>query len=129
MRGEITNRQRAKQLRDYSGLCFDAITPTDIDGLIEYHGRGYILIEVKLEDAPMDSGQRLAFERLTDDLNRAARPTIFLIASHNEVDPEEDIDVANTIVSEYRYKKHWRIPKSHITVKEAIEWFLKHKLN
>jgi len=128
-RGLIKNRERAKQLRDYSGLCFDTITPTDVDGLIEYHGRGYILIEVKFGDAPMDRGQRLAFERLTDDLNRAGRPTIFLIVGHDQRDPEKDIDVGTSIVTEYRYNRQWRIPKSQCTTREITEWFLEHKLS
>ena len=35
-RGVIQNRDRKKQIIDFSGLKYGKITPTDIDGLIEY---------------------------------------------------------------------------------------------
>ena len=128
-RGAIHNRDRAKQLRDFSGLRFGNITPTDLDGLIEYQGKGYVLIETKLNNAPLLYGQKLALERLTDDLNRARRPTICIIASHNSSNPNEDIDVANAIVSEYRFKGQWRMPESQYTTRHLIESFIEKILN
>ena len=124
VRGEIHNRARAKQLRDFSGLLFGNITPTDIDGLIEYHGKGYIGIEMKLTGASLGLGQKLAFERLTDDLSRAGKPTIYIIASHDSDDPNEDIDVANAIVSEYRFKGKWRTLQSRYTVRDLAVLFI-----
>jgi len=47
VKGVIHAPQRATQLRDYSGLLFGNITPTDIDGLIEYKNIGYVIIELK----------------------------------------------------------------------------------
>jgi len=44
-RGTIRNATSALQLRDYSGLCWDRITPTDIDGLIDFGGRAFVLFE------------------------------------------------------------------------------------
>ena len=102
-RGVIKNRDRARQLRDYSGMLFGKITPTDIDGMIEYHNKGYVVIELKLADTPLDFGQRLALARLTDDINKAQKKTLCIIANHDIHDPSKDIDVAQTIVSEYRY--------------------------
>jgi hypothetical protein len=121
-RGEIHYRERARQLRNYSGLCFGNITPTDIDGLIEYHGKAYLIIEVKLNNTRVSFGQRLALERLTDDL---LRPSMCIIAMHEIENPLEDIDVAKCLVSEYRFKGEWRIPKVQRNVRELIEIFLK----
>ena len=108
-RGEIHNRKRAKQINDFSGLAYgNKITPTDIDGLIEYQDKGYVLIEVKLRGVLLPYGQRLALERMTDDLTRAGKPTVCIIASHDIDDPEQDINVANTRVREYRWHKKWQ---------------------
>lgn len=56
----IRNRFRAKQLIDFGGLQYEQITPTDIDGLIEYRNIAYIIYEFKYADAEMPFGQRLA---------------------------------------------------------------------
>ena len=102
--GVIRNREYATRVRDFSGLRFGAITPTDLDGLIEYKDRGYVLIEVKYGETRLPDGQRLALERLCDDLQRV-KPTLLVIASHHSVG---DIDVAQCVVTEYRYNGRWR---------------------
>lgn len=103
-RGVIRNRQQANQVRDFSGLRFGNITPTDIDGLIEYHNKGYVFIETKFRDTQLPFGQRLALERLCDDLQNT-KPTLVIVASHES---EGDIDVAETRVVEFRFKGKWR---------------------
>ena len=124
-RGEIINENRAKQLVCFSGLRFNNITPTDIDGLIEYQNKYYIWIELKYNYAEIKYGQKLAFARICDDLQCAGKPTIFIIADHFTQNTEIQIDAANTIVREYRYQNKWRIPKNkNITTKELIEKFI-----
>lgn len=124
IRGVIQNRARAKQLRDFSGLHFGNITPTDIDGLIEYHGKAYVILELKLTDAILSDGQRLALERLTDDLSRSGKKSLCIIASHDTQDSEGDIDVANAIVAEYRWGGKWLNPKIQYNVKQFMDLFL-----
>ncbi len=123
-RGKIVNIARAKQVKDFTGLLFGNITPTDIDGLIEYHGKGYVLIELKLGDAVLPFGQRLALERLTDDLHTAHKPTLCIISRHEIYNPQNEIDVANSTVEEYRFKGKWKIPQSSLAVKDIIISFL-----
>jgi hypothetical protein len=42
-RGKIRNEKYAKQLNDFRGLLRRrGITPTDIDGLIDYNGKAFI---------------------------------------------------------------------------------------
>lgn len=120
-RGEIQFRHRAKQLRDYSKLRYANITPTDIDGLLEYHGKCYVIIELKYRALVLSHGQKLALERLTDDISK---PAICIIASHDTENPDEDIDASEAIVSEYRFKEVWRVPKIQYTVKGLIDKFL-----
>lgn len=103
-KGVIRHREYGTQCRDYSGLRFGNITPTDLDGLIEYHNRGYVLIETKYKHTQLPGGQRLALERLCDDLQKV-KPTLLVVASH---EANGDIDVANTEVSEFRFRGTWR---------------------
>lgn len=119
-RGVIRNRGYATQIRDFSGLRFGNITPTDVDGLIEYKGKGYVLIEIKYQGVQLPPGQRLALERLCDDLQRT-KPTLLIIAVH---DSDGDIDVAKTLVAEYRFKRKWRTRDG--TIRELIRAFLGH---
>ena len=70
-RGVINNIQRAQQINDFSNLLYGKITPTDIDGMIEYRGKLYIFFEIKYKDKDMPFGQRLALERLVKDLTYA----------------------------------------------------------
>ena len=120
-RGRIIHRERAKQLRDFRGLRFRNITPTDIDGLIEYQNKAYIFIEVKCVGVELPYGQKLALERLCDDLQKT-KPTIIIVCQHN-TPSETDIDVAIAGVVAYRTNGMWR-NISGITVKQMIVKFL-----
>jgi len=120
VRGEIRNREFATQVRDFSGLRFGNITPTDIDGIIEYKDKLYIFIETKYENAELPFGQKLCFERLCDDLQKV-KPTLLIVASHNS---KGDIDVANTVVTSYRYEGKWFTLKSKKTTKSLIMEFI-----
>jgi hypothetical protein len=121
-RGVITHRARAKQVIDFSGLRFGNITPTDIDGLIEYHDKCFLLIELKHRNkCELDRGQRLALERLCNSLNK---PALLLHAIHSEP-VQNDIEADACFVHKYFWKREWIIPQSVVTVKEAAEGFFK----
>ena len=120
-RGVIRNREYASQLRDFSGLRFGNITPTDIDGFIEYKDIAFIIIESKHKGSDMPFGQRLALQRLCDACQTAGKETLLIIASHNTI---EDIDFANTAVIETRYKYRWVVRDSEMTTRQAIDKFL-----
>lgn len=121
LRGATTHKARATQARDFTGLIYGKITPTDVDGLIEYQNKGYVFIEAKFGDAEMPYGQRLALERLCDDLQKV-KPTLLILAKHNNA-VNEEIDFAKCIVDGYRYKNEWH--KMKVTVKELIDRFIK----
>jgi hypothetical protein len=120
-RGVIRNRQYATQIRDYSGLRYGNITPTDIDGFVEFGDKLFVFIELKHKDAPLPRGQRLALERLTDAVGETGRTSILLIAEHNT---SGDIETSQCKVIEYRYMKRWIIPHSEITVRECVDEIL-----
>jgi len=122
-RGEIVNRNRAKQLRNFNGLRFGNITPTDIDGMIEYKNKCYVIMETKYADTPILYGQELALVRMCDDLHNAGKPTIGIISSHQISNPEEDIDMAETIVERFRYENKWHGGEG-ATTKDLVIRFL-----
>jgi hypothetical protein len=122
-RGVINNKDRARQLRDFSGLRYGNITPTDIDGLIEYKDIAYVIFETKFGNTEVPRGQMIALERLCDDLQNY-KHTIVIISSHNHPVTEE-IDLANSIVRQYRWRKKWIDMRDNpYTVKMLVDWFL-----
>jgi len=125
-RGKIRNREYARQIKDYSGLKFGTISPTDIDGFLDFGNTLFIIIEVKYKNANLSRGQKLAFERLCDNLQNSGKHTYLLIGTHNS---ENDIDVAKCKLVKYRYKKEWKYPKINITIRKVIDKLLeKHEM-
>jgi len=121
-RGKIRNREHAKQLKDFSGLKFGKITPTDIDGFLDFGNTLFIIIEVKHGNTNLPYGQNLAFERLCDNLQNSGKHTYLLVATHNT---EDDIDVAKCKLVKYRHNKKWELPKRNITIRKVIDALLK----
>lgn len=120
-RGVIENREAAAQIRDFSGLRFGNITPTDIDGLVDYRWKCWVLFELKHVGKDLPGGQRLAFERLVDDLAKI-RPAIAFVSEHNDTG---DINAASSMVREYYWKGAWRKAPENVTLHYAVSGFLK----
>lgn len=106
-RGVINHRERARQINDFRNLIYGSITPTDIDGLIEYQNKAYILIEIKYDDAEMPGGQRKALIRMIDDFTKAGKKSILIVAEHYISNWEQDVDVAACMVRKYYYRFRW----------------------
>lgn len=128
-RGRIIFKERAQQINDFSGLQYENITPTDIDGLIEYHDKAYVIFEVKYDDKEVPWGQKLAIQRLIDDTAIAGKNSIALIIDHYVHDTGQSVNVADCYVREYYWwkDKQWLPPKHKLTVKQCIDGFLLHK--
>jgi len=123
MRGKIQNRLRARQLRDFTGLRFGNITPTDIDGFVEFRDKLFVWIEAKLNGVPMDLGQRMALERQCDAVGETGRKAAVLVIEH-DTSPSDDIDFASCPVREWRYEGEWREPIRPVTCRDAIDILL-----
>ena len=123
MRGEIENKNRARQLRDFTGLRFGNITPTDIDGFVEFWDKLFVWIEAKVTGTELHYGQRLALERQCDAVAQTGRMAVVLVIDH-DTPPEDDIDFATCPVRAYRYNKAWGEPREPITCKAAIDKLL-----
>lgn len=119
-RGVIRNRQFASQLRLFEGLRWGNITPTDIDGFIDFGGNAYVFIETKYAGSDLPAGQRIALEHVTDLINATGTPCVALVAAHTS---DGDIRVAQCQVVEYRFRGKWNTPPQPMTVFEAVEGF------
>lgn len=126
-RGEIENRERFRQIVNFKELTFgpnNNITPTDIDGFIDFDNKLFIVIELKLSGTEMKRGQELAIERLIDNLECSGKHAVALIAEHEVADTREDIDVYKCRIVKARVHKEWHsFPECDI--KSAIEFYLK----
>lgn len=123
-RGKIQNRERARQIVDFSGLRYGNITPTDIDGLIEYHDKAVLFMEFKYKDAQVPHGQLLAIARLVTNCHLAGKGAAAFICQHNVDDCEKDIDAANTTVRTI-ILPYYRIKTSDgRTLKKATDAFI-----
>lgn len=125
-RGKIQYRKRAKQIIDFSGLKYrDNITPTDIDGCIEYKKKAYVFYEFKLANQEMPKGQRIALVEMVDDLQKAGKQTVLFLCSHNVTDPQKDIIAAETKVMKTYFNGEWKDKGGRRTAKEHTDAFIK----
>jgi hypothetical protein len=119
----IRNEERAKQLINFAGLRYGTGYPTDIDGMIEYHDKCYIFYEGKHVKATMTLGQRLALERVCDDL-KTLKPTMVVCFVH-DTPTDQQIDISACKVKSCRWMGKWVDVKADITVKRLTDWFIK----
>lgn len=124
-RGRIQNRERSLQVKDYSGLRYQNITPSDVDGMIEFRGRLYVLLEYKASGySPIPRGQRYALASFTDALaHKPGAKAIAIIAQH-DTPPGREIDCASAEVLEIRYQGKWHFPEETLSVRELINRML-----
>ena len=119
-RGKIRNRERAKQLRDFSGLRFGRRTPTDMDGFLELRDKVGIVIEGKHEKGALVGGQRMALTRLCKWVADSGRKSYVLVVEHS-TNSAEDVDYASLPVVEVCLDGEWRKPKVRVTCREACD--------
>ena len=127
LRGQIEHKARAQQLIDYSGMVFGKITPTDIDGLIEYHGKAFIYYEFKYLGAEMKPGQRIALERAVESHRRAGKHAIAVVVEHDVHDCDSEVPAAQCAVREYYVGSvcGWKKPEQPETALGLTQRFLK----
>jgi len=123
-RGDIKHKGRAKQINSFSGLIRRRnITPTDIDGIIDYGGKAFIILEGKYSDAQLPKGQRMALENLANTILEAKKKSLVIIYRHYIHDVNDEINVSNQLVSEIYFRRQWFEICYDKTVLELIEIF------
>lgn len=104
-RGGIKHKGRYKQLITYEGLEMPLhnprkITPTDIDGFVDFNGNAFLYLEAKKHDAEFIKGQRISFENLVKAHNKAGIQTLVIVFDHHS-EPDEIVDAKNCEVRQY----------------------------
>ena len=125
-RGSYEHANRARQLLRFDGLKYNNITPMDLDGLIEWHDRKRVLLEIKLNKTPVPYGERLALERMVKDFQRCGKESLAIIADHKVFDIKQDVKVEDCLVRELYHSREqeWRPPKRMMTVRMLLDSFL-----
>lgn len=118
--GEVNYSRRFNQKILFSGMVYKTISPTDIDGFIEFGNKVYVVFELKYEGVVCGRGQKTAMQRLVDII---PVPAIAIIAEHTQK-ATQDIVARFAIVREYRYRGYWEKPKWDINLNQIIKWFL-----
>jgi len=125
-RGNIKNKGRAQQINSFSGLIRRRnISPTDIDGLIDYNGKAFIILEGKYGDAELPKGQRMALENLANAMLDGSKKVVVIIFRHNIHNVNEEINVSTQPVTEIYFKRKW-FPISSKSTLQVIEIFEKY---
>lgn len=121
-RGGLRSRTFAQQLRDFRGLTWGKISPTDIDAFLDFGDHHFVFVEAKHGDARIGVGQRLALERLVDACSSPSRLAVLLKASH---DCSGDVPYHSLPVTRIYFKGAWHAQAKPATVREVIDRFLK----
>lgn len=120
--GVIRHRARNLQVNDFRGLRYGKITPTDIDGAIDFDGRLFVFVEAKFIGTPIGRGQELFLERVVDALDLwPSRFALGLVADHASPS-DQDIDFSSMVVRKSRYRGRWQFSADRaLTVRQAID--------
>ena len=125
-RGSYNHVNMGKQLLRFDGISFGNVTPMDIDGLIEWHDKKRVLLEIKRKGVYVLGGERLALERMVNDFQTAGKESLAIIADHTVFNTNDDVKVEDCVVREIYYSKEkvWRPPKKIMTVRTILDSFL-----
>ena len=127
-RGVYQNERRGRQLLRFDGLQYGSITPTDCDGIIEYHNRLWIMYEAKLAGKDVPRGQRLVLERFIQIARIAKKHGIAMIVEHRVQDSGQDIYLKDCEVREIITTENqtWRPPKYEINAKDISDMYVRY---
>jgi hypothetical protein len=120
----IKDRTQIQQIRSYDGMRWGRISPTDIDGFVEFDDKIFIFFEVKYSDARMPRGQELAFERLVDAI-APPRKAILIIGKH-ETELGNDVEFHKCKVTKFRTNGTWFKVQNERLLREVADSFIEY---
>ena len=125
----IFNEEAFNQVLSFEGMDYDkGIHPTDIDGVIEYSDKAYVLYEVKHDGVDLRYAQRTYLERTIKDYAKAGKVAIAIVADHQGSDPKEKVFLKDCMVREVLYSQssdgEWMRPRTPMNCLEATDWLL-----
>lgn len=119
--GLIEDYDLIRQPIDYSGMLPYPLAPTDLDGLVDVDGHGYILIEVKRGHTKMPMGQQIALENMVKDFQKAGKKAVLILIRHEQYDKTQVIFPALLPVSAIYNGKEWREPREKCLAHEFVK--------
>ncbi len=125
-RGEIRNDEYARPLVLYKGMRWENITPTDIDGCIDFQDKVFIFFEVKHGKTNLTLGQKILLERLVNRINKSGAFGYALVCRHFV---DGDVLLKNCVVHDVYNGKWTSLSSKGMTVDQSIKRIRKkHKL-
>ena len=112
----IKNRDRVKQVIDFTSVQNGKMHPMDIDAVLEFDNRILILIEVKFKGNDIPTGQKLTLERICDawhkkDIQKTREQerskAIVLKVEHNFNNDNVNIPLDKCYLTSIYYNKKW----------------------
>lgn len=125
----IFNEEAFNQVLSFEGMDYDnGIHPTDMDGVIEYGDKAYVIYEVKHDGVDLRYAQRTYLERTVKDYSKVGKSALAIVADHQGKDPKEKVLLKDCMVREVLYsgtlKLGWMNPKEPMNCLEMTDWFL-----
>ncbi len=106
MKSLIKNRDRVKQVLDFTGVQNKKMHPSDIDAVLEFDNEVLILMEVKYKFNKIPTGQKLLLERMA---NRWGEKAIVLKIEHSFNNDKLNIPLDKCEVTQIYYNQKWTI--------------------
>ena len=118
----IKNRNRVRQVLDFTGVQNGNMHPSDIDAVLEFDGKYLILIEVKFKGTEIPTGQKLLLERIAESGSVIrAKEAVVLKVEHDFKDDSKNIPLDKCIVTELWAKtKKWEKLKTPLPFIEVV---------
>ena len=128
-RGTFQSVECAKQLVSFEGMVYRgrsgamSVTPTDIDGLIQLDAENCVVLFELKHHGGMPDGQKQAYVKLCDAVEKGGMHCIIINAVHNTETPNI-IMAKNAIVNEYYHRGQWFYRDDDIKLSTVINKYL-----
>ena len=125
--GRYENERRARQLIRFDGMAFDGNKGfTDIDAMMDYRGRAWLMFEVKGEGVGLTTGQRILAENFVGMARDAGRYAVVAVVEHHVNDCSQDVLLADCDVRELYDSTgmEWRKPREPMNAKLLASRFV-----
>ena len=91
--------------------------------MIEYNDQAVIFFELKLGNAEMPYGQKIALKRIADNNQKAGKHCAILVCEHDVYDCNKDIKADLAIVRDFYYAGRW-YKDGKRTAKQVLDSFI-----
>lgn len=118
--GDYRRPEKGRQLLRFDGMRSGKASLTDIDALVEFRGRIWVIFEAKYNGSAVPAGQRYALEHFVQSMRAGERHAMAVVVDHTVKDETQDIFLRDLPVREiYTTEgKGWRPPKAPMTARE-----------